>query len=486
MIHVNHIPGLVYLAKVHLYLAILVKLFKATKELVRRKLTDVCSDFLMVCLQHHKERVLKDDEPIQSFDKLTSKRDCDMQAIFYGMQKCAYERFFYDSCRPFTTEEISQYFYNCTPVPQNFDGLGLFSVRNISGTIGVSKVYDFRFKLIQELLAALYLIRLNEDDLIKELSETFGKKDYEMVQIFYAGLTDLKRVPIEKLLIKHKMTYPHQCSISVPAKSHNELVTLWKQCKDYYEVNIKSNHEQILLSLILCCYEAKNSEACRVIANHFYVDDVCRLDIPPILATPYLLLAVSYFISCSGKSWSLRCNNALSISLLFNHINYPHQNIHYSKSMSHLWVFCCIVTSSEIDTYCSAIKSQSTLQWIHLLPGSCLGDDGTSKLCDCLDDDSQVIKVEIDDCEIGSKGLQRIRQWLTVNTKILYIDLRNNKFELHHAIDFLYYIRSQPNLRIILLDKKYCEHSEIATLLQVINLNRTQHNALHITDGPSY
>ena len=45
MIHVNHIPGLVYLAKIPLYLVILVKLFKATKELVHRKLTDLCSDF---------------------------------------------------------------------------------------------------------------------------------------------------------------------------------------------------------------------------------------------------------------------------------------------------------------------------------------------------------------------------------------------------------------------------------------------------------
>ena len=100
--------------------------------------------------------------------------------------------------------------------------------------------------------------------------------------------------------------------------------------------------------------------------------------------------------------------------------------------MSHLWVLCCVVTSSEIDAYCSAIKSQSLLQWIHLLPGSCLGDDGTSKLCECLDFDSQVIRVKIDDCDIGSQGLQCIVRLLKVNKKLLYVDLK--KINLHWMI----------------------------------------------------
>ena len=108
-------------------------------------------------------KVLGDDQPIKSFDELPSTGDSynNMQAVFYSMRKCAYERFFHHSSKPFSEEEISQYF-NFAKVPQNFDGLGLFSVRNISSTIGISKIYDFKFKPIQELLAALYLVRLNE------------------------------------------------------------------------------------------------------------------------------------------------------------------------------------------------------------------------------------------------------------------------------------------------------------------------------------
>ena len=305
----------------------------------------------MVCLQHHKEKILGDDQPIKSFDLLPSTRDSynNMQTTFYNIQKCAYERFFHHSSKPFTEEEISQYF-NFAKVPQNFDGLGLFSVRNISYTIGISKVYDFKFKPIQELLAALYLVWLKENYRIKELSEIYGNKDYEMVQLFYTGLTNLTQVPMEKLLVKHKMTIPHHSALNLPAQSHNELVEALSKCKTYYDDNLRSDHEQLLLSLILCCYEAKNSEACRVIADHFCADNACHLDIPPINATPSLLLAVSFFISCSGKTWSLRCNNSFSVALLFKHINYPHQNL---GSVSHLWTFCYVVTSSEIDTYCS-------------------------------------------------------------------------------------------------------------------------------------
>lgn len=55
MAHLNIVPGLVYLSVVPLYLAILVRLFKADRQLPQR-LTDLCNDFLTVCLQHHKEK----------------------------------------------------------------------------------------------------------------------------------------------------------------------------------------------------------------------------------------------------------------------------------------------------------------------------------------------------------------------------------------------------------------------------------------------
>jgi len=270
------------------------------------------------------------------------------------MQKCAYERYLHHHHhRPFTEQEISQDFFNCSVVPDSFDGLGLFSIKNIPSLTGISKDYSFLCKPIQELLAALYPICLKPADFIlKELSDTFGKKGYEMVWVFYAGLTDLKQLPIDKVLEKHKMPLIQQHTVMLPARSLKGLVKAWIQCHNrYMQMTTENLSMEFLLSLILCCYEARNREACKVIADHLYADKVCHFEIPPNHATPYLLLAVSYFIFHSGKIWSLRCNIAIqsSIELLFTHINDPNINPTYLESPGCLWVLCCVVASSEIQ-----------------------------------------------------------------------------------------------------------------------------------------
>jgi len=131
-----------------------------------------------------------------------------------------------------------------------------------------------------------------------------------MVWVFYAGITELKQVSIEKVLEKHKFKVPlKQHNIELPSKSLITLVEDWKLCKAYYRDMITDDFSmEFLLLLALSCYEAKNDKACKIIADHLYNDKVCRFEIPSNIATPHLLLAVSYFISHSGKTWSLRCN----------------------------------------------------------------------------------------------------------------------------------------------------------------------------------
>ena len=473
MDNLNIVPGLVVLAEVPLYLAILVKLFKAQKKLPE-KLTDICSELLMICLQHHKEKVLinKDYQPISSFDDLPS----DMQRIFYCMQKCAYEQLSYHSQRSVTEQQISVDFFNGLDVPIEFDGLGLFTVKNSPNSRGISKTYDFVYKPIQEMLAALHLTRLDSATLIKELSDAFSKNEYQKMWVYYAGLTGLKQVSIKEVLVMQKMTLQPQPSIMLPAKSISDLIEAWKYCRSYY-IEITNNYSiEFLPTLILCCYEAKNSEACRDIANHFYTDKVCRFEIPPNHASPYLLLAVSYFISHSGKIWSLRCNTLAQrgIELLFKHINDSNQHLTSPNSMNHLWVLCCVVTPSDIDAFCDAIKSQSSLQWIHLLPGSYLDDDSISKLCKCLCLNREVIKIAIDDCGIGGNGLKSIANMLSNNQNILYIDLRKNRFTLEDIIEFLKDTIKNQQLQHLLLDNLFCENSEVCTLRSKINQSRSR------------
>ena len=471
MAHLTTVPGLEYLSVVPMYLAILVRLFKDNKHgQWPQKLTGLCSSFITVCLQHHQEKFDGSKQPIVSFDKLQPE----MQRIFDCMQKCAYDQNIFHSQRSLTEEEVSQIFFKCSSVPDKFDGLGLFTVNNIPSTLGISKTYEFQYKPIQEFLSALYLTGLKKPNIIiKEILENFKNKEFEMVWLFYAGLTGLSQVSIEEVLKHNIVMVQPQSSIILPTQSLKGLVTAWKQCHTYYMDMVGKFSMETLLLLILCCYESDNSKACKVIVEHLYADKVCRFEIPPNHATPYLLLAVSYFISHSGKTWSLRCNTVIqsSVQLLFKHINTR------PEATSCLWVLCCVVTFSEIDAYCDAIKSQSLLQWIHLLPGSYLGDEGAKKLCECLYYESQVIKIEIDECGIGSHGLKHIGRMLKCNSKILCVNIRRNHFALDDVKDFLQHIKQRPYLQSLLLDDNYCKNSDICAIIEEIKVNRVKSNA---------
>ena len=170
MDHLNTTPGLVDLARVPLYLATIARLFKEDKQLPG-KLTDIYSSFLTICLQHHKEKNHGDSQPITN---LNDDLPIEMRQIFQCLQKCAYEQFLYHS--KLTEKEISQDFFNGSKVPNNFDGLGLFGIGNKTNAVGVLKYYYFQHKPIQEMLAALYLTRLEPSDLARELSEAFGNE----------------------------------------------------------------------------------------------------------------------------------------------------------------------------------------------------------------------------------------------------------------------------------------------------------------------
>ena len=475
MRQLKHVPSLAQLAEVPMNLAILVKLFKQTSQDLPNTLTEIFHDYLMNTLQHHKYKNSESKSLVRSTQNLPPE----MQKIFDTLTKYAFEHLFHH--KPFSEEEISDTLFHSSDVPWDFDGLGMFEVQNRERVTGESKDYIFLYKPIQELLAALYLTTLDPKQQLIQLKEIFGNKGYEMVWVFYAGITELRVVPID-IILREKFNIsqlPQQSVTQLPAKTLQQLVKAWKCCHSYFmDMTIPNEFSiEFLLTLILCCYEARNKEACRIIAMHVYPDIVCRIEIPPNRVTPYLLLAVSYFISHSTKMWSLRCEASIQsgVELLCKYITDP--NIDEESIKSGLWVWCYVVKSSQIDAYCKAIKYQSSLQWIHLLNGSCLGDDGTIKLCDCLAFDRTVIKVEIENCKIGSRGLKSIGHMLNINGKILHIDLRKNSFLLEDVRDFLCNIKNQIYLEYLLLDKEFTKNFSVTSILKEINSIRGAKNA---------
>ena len=432
----------------------------------------------MNALQHHKDKSSKGKQLLNS----TTGLPHEMQEIFNMLRKYAFEYLFHH--KPFSEEEISYELFNSSDIPWDFDGLGLFKIYHTEKLTGESKGYLFLHKPIQELLAVLYLITLQPQEQLVELKEIFGNKAYEMVWVFYAGMTSLRNIDeILKQYLPQKYSQP---ITQVPVKTLRDLVEAWKHCHSHFMPMTTSNRfsAEFLLTLMLCCYEARNEKACKTIAAYVYPDLVCRIEIPPNCVTPYLLLAVSYFISHSGKMWSLRCDASIQsgVELLCKYIvDSKSANGQSSNNHGGLWVWCFVVKFSQIDAYCRAIKSQQSLQWIHLLNGSVLGDEGTAKLCECLTPDCAVIKVELENCKIGSKGLKSIGRMLKINGKILHIDLRKNFFSLDDVMQFLHDIENQMCLEYLLLDKKFIENPKVSSVLEKIKSIREMKNAKDLT-----
>ena len=322
----------------------------------------------------------------------------------------------------------------------------------------------------------MYLTRLETEIQKKELENILGKENHEMVWMFYAGFTEMTRAPIQSVLSDLKTT--SQPYVMLPVHARRDLYFKWMEChKHFMEITTNTKFSaDFLLTLMLCCYEAKNPEACRVIADHYYPNNICRIEIPHNRATPYLLLAVSYFIAHSGKQWSLRCSSAIpsGVALICKYISDRKFSVINSENPFSLWVWCFVVKPPDINDYVTAIKAQPSLQWIHLLNGSYLGDECTIKLCKCLKFDSKVIRVELVNCWIGNAGLKSIGELLKVNSKILHIDIRKNKFSLDDFISFLLTIKEKTHVEYLLIDKQYSENTHVCEILQDINLKRSQ------------
>ena len=102
------------------------------------------------------------------------------------------------------------------------------------------------------------------------LISIFGESSYEMVWLFYAGLTGMTSVNIQSILPASNIT--RLPDVKLPLQKCTELVENWGHCYKHY-IKIAKNenlNDGFLLTLMQCCYEAKNPSACETIANHYY------------------------------------------------------------------------------------------------------------------------------------------------------------------------------------------------------------------------
>ena len=451
--------GLEQLAEVPLNLSILLKLFCHQRSEFPSTLTEIYSYILLAVVQCHK----KMSDSYTTFKDLSDLPE-NMLKILHGLEKAAFELF--SQKEPISEERIFGYIDTLQiEQMQNFNGMGLLEIKKVVYGVKEFKYYLYRFKVLQEFLAAQYLTRLKPADETKELQEIFGKADYEMIWVFYAGISKFTRVPLNNVFPELERQFHNHSGTIGLIDTHEKLTDTWQKCYAEFESmrECKENHMEFLLTLIQCCYEAKNSDACKVVADYYYSNDICHIEIPSNHANPSFLLAISYFINHSGKIWSLRCDSYIQSGIDILQKSLP------QSLTGKLWVLCFVVKSSEIENFIELTKMQPSLQWIRLLNGSDLGVTGIEKLCNFLtSNDCKIIRVDLEHSGIREKGLKSITNLLKVNSNILCINLKS-LFSIESIITLLLTIKQNTSLQYLILEEHFSKDYEMNNILQEIN-----------------
>ena len=464
----KRVPNLLTLAYIPLSLCILVHVFKSCKYQLPSTLTEVYLSFLLITLQRHKEKTTGSKKrPITSLEKLPP----DLHHILIALQKLAYCSLLQGQLT-FSEDDIADALFDSQEIPWNFDGMGLFEVLQLDLLTGVSRSFNFLHKTIQELLAALYLSRLSLCEQNIELKLIFGESKFEMVWLFYAGLTKMKKFSVERVfpVVKTECDLPE-----FDPSTHRSLTSIWHSSHEYYVTLTKESvTEHFLLTLIICCYESQDPLLCKSFCDHFYNSETCCIDLPASCATPQVMLSLSYFIAHTSRKWSLYSGVTITsgIQLLCRYLCDP------QNPQGRLWRFCYVVTNQEKDDLCMLIQMQPHLQWLYLSFSSSLRDDGVKRLCNSLAHNTAIMKLHINSCNITSDGLVAVSDMLKNNESIQQLDIRGNLYVAKNLTSFLKCIKYYNNtLSDLFLDQKYEHNSKVMQMKDEINGIRKSKNA---------
>jgi len=463
----KRVPNLLTLAYIPLSLCILVHVFKLYKRRLPNTLTEVYLSFLLITFQHHKERTTGDKRSIRSLEKLPP----DLHRILIALQKLAYYSLLQEQLT-FSEDEIADALFDSQDIPWNFDGMGLFEVHQLDLLTGVSRSFNFLHKTIQELLAALYLSQLSPLEQNVELKKIFGESKFEMVWLFYAGLTKMKLLSVEKVFPAIRI----ECDIpKFDPSTHKSLTKIWSSSHEYYTtLTTESISEHFLLTLIICCYESQDPLLCKSFCDHFYNSDTCCIDLPVSSATPQVMSSLSYFIAHTNRKWSFYCGVTITsgLQLLCRHLFNP------QDGPGKLWRLCYVVASLEKDDLCTLVQSQPYLQWLYLSFSSSLGDDGAIQLCNSLAHNTTIMKLHINSCSITSKGLAATSEMLKSNNTIQQLDIRGNLYTAKNLISLLKCVKYYNcTLTDLLLDQKYEKQTQVIKFRNEINAIRRNKDA---------
>ena len=134
----------------------------------------------------------------------------------------------------------SQDLINMKVAEDNINGLGLLLITPSFSVYGRGKSYSFLHLTLQEFSAAWYLSKLPPEEQLKVLNKFWPRNSFEMVWMFYSGITGLKNENVLHIMLSSTTTKSVYC----------------------YYTHVKT------VDIMLSVYEAHNSEVCKVVGDY--------------------------------------------------------------------------------------------------------------------------------------------------------------------------------------------------------------------------
>ena len=461
-------PLLKSLAYVPVNLSILVYVFKQYESQLPSTLTELYQHYVLLKLSLYNQR--QSDEDVR-FTKL----DCLPNYISEGMNKLC--ELAYDGIKNqklyFTQEDV-----HSKPVPLDYDGMGLLQVCNYMLRRSSNKTYNFIHKTVQEFLAAWHMTKISNHK--RNLLKYFQDEQFEMVFVFYAGLTGLKHFNFAEFL---PLIYEDKVPLyeKVLTKVAFFVVTpMLKKCGAWVRFKEKleeikeftpNNNEHHMSVLLVSCAETKNPAVCRAFSNSgLFHRDMCCVHFSDSTVTSQLLLSLSYCIAYSGKKWYMFCNSflseqdVLSLQKYLTDVNDITGKLvilnskFNSRNVLHLFVERFLQPHSTI---CELDLGYSDFD-----------DNCITILSEALRLNGSLIILQLEGCNISSKGILTIAEMLRYNNTLQYIDLKNSKFSIKALIQVLQKIKSNTTLIVMEVDQVLVYNKQINEQIVLFNKNR--------------
>ena len=469
LVQLNSNPALKSLAYVPVNLSILVYVFTEHGAKLPSTLTELYQQYVLLKLSLYNQRISNDTGRLAEIDHLPVYISESLNKLgelaYVGLKNQKLH---------FTQNEMQKLYQS---IPLDYDGMGLLQVENHMLNRGAYKTYNFIHRTVQEFLAAWHMMKmLEKNSILKDLQ----LDHFEMVLVFFAGLTEFKLCSAEFSVLLGDHNVPSIFEIKASNMFYKALIkSSVLKFTFLAQINAESYSEGInphrLLILIACCAEAKNPAACRALSiSNFFPRDCCYVKIPDSAVTPYLIDSLSYCIAHSVKEWIVECNRRFR--------NYDFTNLQKyvidSNEISGKLIGLIVPTNSTcIDFLVTFLQPHFTLNRLDLC-GSNFDDDCITVLCETLKLNCSVVVLGLNKCNISSKGVLAIAEMLQVNNTLRSISIEKNKFFDDDLIQVLLKMKSNTTLRAMPVDDEFLREP-VKKQLAIFNKNRRHPLRLH-------